>query len=555
MGARLSARRVQDGDISIGDDHPGLLAGDQPGISNATPREDYLSHARDGMPPQTGGAQPEAVSPARAPERLVAMLLVGLIALLFLGWQSTHLSGPGTGYDEGVYLSSAQSLASGHAPYKTLFFSKPPLFALFLDVVGRVSGWHLSGYRLAMVLCGLVTLLASAALAWRWRGPRVAVATAALLAVNPKFVFYARPLGSDAPVFALMMLGLLAGAIAIERQSRWAWIAAGGAAMAAIGMKPNGGLIIPIIAVGVAWWLVHAPHPAWLPAVARCAFALVGAVLVALIMLPFARQPHAYAQSITYELSGRAVYPLDPIGNLRHIVSFIFVDRGLIILAVIGLARAPRRPVALVPVLLLAWLAFNGGFLILHTPLFSHHIPALLPPLAIFAGAGLVAVIERIFASVSALRARRALDAAAWVMSVASLLILLGVIALVPHLGSINHASARQLRSARARELDAALRQYVPRGGMVVTDDQFATFRARLPIVPWFADTSTYRIDSGYLTSAEAIARTEAGHPAAVVIASDKLPRLHEYVAWVEQRYDRVWSNGSRAIYRARESQ
>lgn len=504
----------------------------------------------------THRSEPRVLPPrVRSRATVIAAALVALIALLFLGWQSTHLSGPGTGYDEGVYLASAQSLASGHAPYRTLFFSKPPLFALFLDAVGRASGWHLSGYRLAMALCALATLLASAALAWRWRGPWAAVATAALLAVSPKFVFYARPLGSDAPLFALMMLGLLAGAVAIERQSRWAWAAAGGAAMAAIGMKPNGGLIIPIVAVGFAWWLLHQPRSVWSPAIARCAFAVLGAAPVALVMLPFALQPHAYEQSITYQLSGRGAYPLDPAYNIREIASFLGLDRGMIVLAAIGLVRALRRPVALVPIMLLAWLACNGGFLVVHTPLFSHHVPVLLPPLAIFAGAGLVTTVERIIASVSALRARRALGALAWVTGVASLLVLLAVAALVPYLGSINRASARQVRSAGAREFDAALRQYVPPGGTVVTDDQFGAFTERLPIAPWFADTSTFRIDSGYLTSDEAIAKTEAEHPAAVVLASDKLSRLRDYVAWVRERYDRVWSDGSRAIYRARGEQ
>ncbi|GEM_PF-1493816 len=493
-----------------------------------------------------------AASPRAMMTRQIALALIGIIALLFLGWQSMHLNGPGTGYDEGVYLTSAQSLATGHAPYKTLFFSKPPLFAVLLDGIGRVSGWHLGGYRLVMALCALVTLLTAAALAWRWRGPWAAVATATLLAISPKFVFYARPLGSDAPVFTLMMLGLLAAVIAIERQSRRAWAIAGGAAIAAIGVKPNGGLIIPIVIVGFVWWLWKQPRDAWLPAFLRALFSVTGAAPVLLLMLPFSLEPHAYTQSITYELSGRSAYPLDPAGNIRHIASFIWLDRGLVVLAAVGALLALRRPLSLVPVLLIAWLVIGGGFLVLHTPLFSHHIPALLPPLAIFAGVGLVALVERVVASVVALRARQPLDGWAWFASAFSALVLLGVVALVPHLASINRASVRQVRSASEQQFDAALRQYIPPGALVITDDQFAVFHAHLPVGPWFADTSTYRIDSGYLTNAEAIAQTEAEQPAAIVIASDKFPRLKEYVAWVQSRYDPVWSNGARTIYRAR---
>ena len=510
-------------------------------------------NARPGISAESDHIEAAPPSPWTRRPTIVALALVALIALAFLGWQSTHLNGPGTGYDEGVYLASAQSLATGHAPYGTLFFSKPPLFAVLLDGIGRASGWHLGGYRLVMVLCAVVTLLASAALAWRWRGPWAGVATAALLAVSPKFVFYARPLGSDAPLFALMMVGLLAGAIAIERQSRAAWAVAGAAAIAAIGVKPNGGLIIPIIAIGFLWWLLRQPHRAWPAALLRCLFSAVGAIPVLLVMLPFSLQPNAWKQSVTYELSGRGAYPLDPIGNVGHIVSFIWLDRGLVVLAALGVALVLRRPLALVPVLLIAWLVCGGLFLLIHTPLFSHHIPLLLPPLGILAGDALVTLVARVASAVRAIRAGQVLGRWAWTASIASLLVLCGVAALVPHLGTLNRASARQVRGAKSRQFADAVRQFVPPGALVVTDDQFAAFQAHLPVGPWFADTSTYRIDSAYLTGPEAIARTEEERPAAIILtSSDKLSRLTDYVAWVQQRYDRAWSNGPRAIYLSR---
>lgn len=487
--------------------------------------------------------------PQRTVAWWIALALVAVIALAFLGWQSMHLNGASMGYDEGVYLSSGQRLAAGDVPYQTLFFSKPPLFAVELDGVGRLSGWHIGGYRLVMVLWALATLVQAAVLAWRWRGPWAAVATAGLLAISPKFVFYARPIGSDVAVTALMMLAVLASIVAIERKSRWPWAIAGGAAVAAFGMKPNGGIVAVVVAIGFIWWLVQQPSSERRPAFLRALFTIVGALVTVLIMLPFSIQQNAYKQAITYELSGRGAYPLNLAGNVREIVSFIWLDRGLVVLAAIGLVLALRRPLTLVPAMLLAWLVVNGGFLVIHTPLFSHHVPVLLPPLAIFAGSGFVTLVDRIIQSVRGLRIRRPLNRIAWVASVFSVLVLLGVVALVPHLASINRASARQTRTASEREFDAALRQFVPAGGTVVTDDQYAAFAARLPVGSWFCDTSTYRVDSGYLTGPEAIAKTEEERPAAVVFAGDKLSRLTDYVTWVQSRYDRVWSNGTRAIY------
>jgi hypothetical protein len=123
------------------------------------------------------------------------------------------------------------------------------------------------------------------------------------------------------------------------------------------------------------------------------------------------------------------------------------------------------------------------------------------------------------------------------------------VAALLPYLLHLDYSDAVPSVNEERESLEAALRLHVAPGGTVVTDDQFAAFAARLAVVPWFADTSGARLDTGYLTGPEAVAKAEASRPAAVIFGNDRLIRFPEFVSWVEAHYQRVWADGSRAIY------
>ena len=483
-------------------------------------------------------------------DRRLSAFFILLAATAFLGWQLPQAGGGPWGNDEGIYLASAQSLASGHAPYRTVFFSKPPLYALLLDVLGHLSGWNIAGYRLAMIACALVTLLATAVLGWLLGGPRVAAATTVLLALNPKFIFYARPLSADPPVLTLMLVALLGGVLAIERGAAWAWMVTGGATLAAIFMKPNGGLVVPILGVTLLVWLLRQPRQARGRHLLRClALGTLGALPVLLLVLPFSLEPNAYQQAVTYEVAGRNLYHLDLVAQAHHLFSFVWVDRGLVILAAIGVFGTLRRPLTVVSLTLLVWTCTYAVFLFLHYPLFSKHLNAMIPPLALFAGAGLVEMAELAIGLVAAIRFRRTLDARTRWAGVFGWSVLVVVAALLPYLLHLDSSDAVPSVNEERERLEAAVRLHVAPGGTVVTDDQFAAFAARLAVVPWFADTSGARLDTGYLTGPEAVAKAEALRPAAVIFGNDRLNRFPEFVSWVEAHYQRVWADGSRAIY------
>lgn len=59
-----------------------------------------------------------------------ATLAVGAITALVLAIRAALILGPAHGYDEGVYWQSLLAMSDGHALYRDIFYSQPPLFLI-----------------------------------------------------------------------------------------------------------------------------------------------------------------------------------------------------------------------------------------------------------------------------------------------------------------------------------------------------------------------------------------------------------------------------------------
>lgn len=483
--------------------------------------------------------------------RACGVASVALFLVSFVAWQSQHLADAAQGTDEGVYLASARNLAAGHAGYQEVFLPKPPLFAAFLQGMGTVAGWHLAWYRLAIVGCTVIVILVGALLAGWWRGTRAAVATTFLLVLTPKMVYYARLFNADMPLFALASVALLAAAYAQRRERWWAWALAGAGIAAAAGMKQNGILVMAPALVFVCWPREPGIRPAARTrSVARIAgWMLLGFLAATAAMLPWLLQSGVLREVLGQPFAARRTYSLVLGDNLRKVATFVWLDRGLLALAVVGIGVSIRRGAHPIPVALGVWALVNGVFLAVQTPLFSHHIPILFLPLGVFGGVGAIWLIDQCRAAIGRIRPAGRASVGAWVRAAASAAILMGTVLLIPYLLAIDERSAGGIGQGTTPALPQVLRAYLPHETTVVTDDPFAAFLAHLDVPSWFVDTSNVRLDSGYLTANEAIARTEADDPAAVVFATDRLDRLTEYVAWVRANYEEVWSDGATAIF------
>lgn len=481
----------------------------------------------------------------------VSIIGIGFFLLSFVVWQFRHLTDAAQGTDEGVYLASAHNLAAGNTAYQQVFLPKPPLFAAFLQGMGVIAGWHLAWYRFAMVSCTVIVILVGAVLAWWWRGAPEAVATTLLLVFTPKMVYYARLFNADMPMFAAASGALLAAAYAHRRSRWWAWLLAGAGIAAATGLKQNGILVAAPVFVFASWSREQDNHRV---ARIRSALRIVGWLILGFsaavaAMLPWLRQPGVLGQVLGQPLAARQTYPLVVGDNLRKIASFVWLDRGLLALTIVGVMISVQRRMHPIPAALGVWIIANTLFLAVQTPLFSHHIPILFLPLGVFAGAGAIWLIAQLRAMVAFLHSAGRAPMGLWLRASVSAVILAGTLLLIPYLVTINMRSTGGIGQGTTSGLSQVLRAYLPRNATIVTDDPFAAFLAHLDVPSWFVDTSNVRLDSGYLTANQAIAQTEKDDPSAIVFATDHLDRLPAYVAWVRMHYDEVWSNGSTEIF------
>lgn len=481
----------------------------------------------------------------------VRILGIAFLLLSFVVWQFRHLTDAAQGTDEGVYLASAHNLAAGHTAYHQVFLPKPPLFAVFLQGMGMIAGWHLAWYRLAMVGCTVMVILVAAVLAWWWRGASEAIATTFLLVLTPKMVYYARLFNADMPMFAAASGALLAAAYAQRRSRWWAWALAGAGIAAATGLKQNGILVAAPVLVFACWPREQKSHRvARIQSALRIAGWLVLGFCVAVAaMLPWLRQPGVLHEVLGQPFAARQTYPLVVGDNLRKIASFIWLDRGLLALTVVGVAISVQRRMHPIPAALAVWMLANALFLAMQAPLFSHHIPILFLPLGVFAGVGAVWLLAQLRAMVAFPHSAGRAPVGLWLRASVSAAMLAGTMLLVPYLLTINIRSTGGIGQGTTPGLSQVLRAYVPRNAIIVTDDPFAAFLAHLDVPPWFVDTSNVRLDSGYLTANQAIAQTEVDEPGAIVFATDHLDHLPAYVAWVRTNYDEVWSDGSTAVF------
>ena len=220
-----------------------------------------------------------------------------LCAPLFLaGLGSTGLADPDEGRNAEV---GREMLASGDYVTPRLngavYLDKPPVF--FWMVAGSLAafGTNEAAARLPSALAAVAGVALTVWFARRRFGPRVAACAAAILALSPLYLVFARLV-----IFDMLLLVwtttstlLFYEAMEGERPSRWLGVA--GFAAAGLGTITKGpvALVVPLL-VAVAWALVERRHPGFL------AYAVLGENLARMTANPYdtARPFHFYLQVI-----------------------------------------------------------------------------------------------------------------------------------------------------------------------------------------------------------------------------------------------------------------
>ncbi len=496
---------------------------------------------------------------------LIWLALWLLIFGVTLAWRAQNLAAFSSVNDEGAYLMWARLPVDGYPLYKETTAVQPPLFFEWLGLAFRLGGFTVQAGRWAMLLGYIPLAVALSWLAQRAGGWLAANVTMLLVGIAPLLFFYSRLVMAEVAATGLATVSLALVLVYLE-QSRRGWLILSGLIL---GLSFLFKLLNPFIAVPIGLLLL------WRHRLSRSGAGRSydwsglfadGLYFVAPLLLPLAAvfaiyDPAAlYDQVVVFRGDLRAVIPGSWTDTWTQFALFLSSHWGFWILAFGGIIsavllwparadevagpaptnsadqtdRRQRVPTGLYPIVWVVWLAAGGVMLAWHTPLFSHHLVVLLPPL-ILLGAGFVADLAMMWRlKLSSLPVRIALTA-----------LLAATILHLPAVFKANQNAAAIVTGGREAEALALLQAVSLPADFLMGDSQLLIFMAGRRTPPPLGDVALVAIKAGRQTSARMINLTRQYQAPAVVQWSLRLPWLPEYLAWVEQNYlaRRVWDN------------
>lgn len=436
---------------------------------------------------------------------------LGAVLAAALALRVPLLGGGQIDYDEGVYWASLRSIASGHALFTSTYSSQPPAFLLLVLpaqlLPAQVGGGSIAAARFIVLLLSLAGIAAAGRVAWLLASPRAGLLAAALLAADPLFFRQSVALQADGPSVALAVAAL---AVAVEARTRRGPSAA--ALAAASGAVLAVAVLTKLLAVAAAPALVVALAAP--PAAPRAGLRLLGATVVggvaaaAAVLLPFAGAwPELWRQTVGLHLGARALALGGP--DLPDVLR----ELPLAALGIAGCLVAVRLGPALAAAAA-CWAAAAALLLLVQHPLWMHHVVVLTAPLALAGGA----LADR-------LPARNAASAAA-----------AGVL-LAGSVASAVDVGRQEQPYAVVRPTVLALRSATAPGQLVISDDPYTVALAGRATPPALVDTSSVRVESGDLTTAEVESIALRPDVGAVLLATGRLSELPGLREWLQRQY------------------
>lgn len=473
-----------------------------------------------------------------------ALLVPLVLVFLFLVWGAQHLAGYNWGWDESVLILGIREVSDGVSLYDPMWWNYPPLFFWISAAAFQVAGPSVAVARILALAWAGVAVLATAAVAARGGDGVAATMSALLLLLLPAFVEKSRPAMADIPVVALAMLALWAALRG--RTLRGAAVAG---AMFALALLTKQTALVLTPAVGLALLVGYS----WRVALQRLGSAIVTACLVIAIVLLRVPLVPFIEQVVVFNASGGSGLA-NPAENLRSIWAFLTTwQRGpvspLIVLALLAILPAVRQ-----------WRRDATGFVLLaavvvqltlfavYSPLYSHLIVTVLPPLAALAGIGAAWVWDRLGALVPDTRRRSARIVAAAV----------GLVLLV----WIYPPGGTYRRLAYPREDDKAhdgrllaqeLQTELPTDAFVLSDDPMINVLSGHSPPPALVNISSRRfIHSDGRPPKAFVHALQEQPPATIIFWTDRFLETPGMLRWVQQRYElvRTHDEGKRRIYR-----
>ncbi|MGA2411128.1 MAG: glycosyltransferase family 39 protein [Candidatus Binataceae bacterium] len=461
-------------------------------------------------------------------------------------------------YDSGVYLESARMMGRGFSLYRQIFDSQPPLWLPLIYASFRLFGESVFAGQVVTAIAGLITIVAVMQLTGWVGGTGGAILAGLLVTLSPLELQWSRTLNGDVPSVAFSAVSIaLAAGYARNGRRRWL-IAAAIAVTCSILTKLSGVYALPVLTIFVlARWKNSQNRSQW----QRLWFAaqdalIVGGIVFGVTLLAFIWFGPAlvWNQAVAFHWAARSANEVISLhAKFHHLTGLIAGERLLVITAPLALLCLVSGVDGLA---LLAWPIFTFAGLVMHYPLYDHHLVALIPALAaaIGAGAGQLATVYRV--------AARWLSAQSRPFRIVALTACAGVGMAIFGIGITQawREAAAQLaliQSAGLSSQDLGAVELIvfhsQQNDMIITDDQGLAFLADRDVPPGLADTSYTRIGSGYLQPSEVIEQAERHHARLLLLWSGRLASMPEVVQWADRYFPhRINLAAGRVVYLAK---
>lgn len=442
---------------------------------------------------------------------------LGLL-VLYLAIALVHLGDYAWLYDEGVLLQTAALSYEGYPLYSETVVNKPPLFVWWVQLAFAIGGVSVESARLAVLVQTAVLLWLLGSLAKSWWGAWADVVAMAAYLLIPESIVRAAIVLNDLPAMMMMIAALLAGTHFFKHQ-RPLWAAlVGGLFALGVGLHPL--LIYMGVPLGLllAWPAVSRRQ--WQALMRVVLWASGTAVLVTLLWLVQVDWPGFWQWVVVYNR-----LPLDPAlqakadRNLLNLTKLHGQHAFLLLPALwaYGLlwwySQAEQRFFLLV---VGVWYLLTLLVLLTLQPMWFHYVIFAFIPLAVVVSGGVVESWR--------LRDQKR-PFVAWMQWLfAAVLLLFGLF------------TPREWVTWEPNQRQAAdfLQHNVPQGSFVISDDPHLLFVAGLYVPPPLADSSTKRISTQLLTSAEVVQVGWQYGVSNYVLTDGRFFQLPELLGWVD---------------------
>jgi 4-amino-4-deoxy-L-arabinose transferase-like glycosyltransferase len=430
--------------------------------------------------------------------------------------------------DEGLNLLKAAAVAAGHPLYTEIYSDQAPLFTWAMAATMRIFGASVAVGGAVALVAGVLAWAGACAVA-RALGGRGAglVCGAVLLALAP-FLKFATTVVITTPALAA---GLWSLHFALRARDGPTRLRSASGALLALACLLKLGTVYLLPVVVVAEGRFGAAPRGWMATTARwlAGFAVPIAVAALVcpvrVMIPQLTEPHVAALA----------YYGDQAAVMRRAM---LLAPGMVVLyaaaagAWLRLARTGRRHQALV---LAVWVGVVLCWLLVHRPIWAHHLPDLLVPLAVCLAAGATAPGDPGPLRSGAPGAARLRDR--WARAAVAAVSLAG---LAIHLGTYRYW--RRFYDNASEDALAGVAERVARASRpdewVMSDRPMIAFLTRRRSPPELVAVMRKRILAGGLDDGALVGAFARYRPAALALCTDLLEPFSSFQALLARDYE-----------------